>query len=785
MTPEILLVLTILLVAVVFLVTEWIPMEVTALLVLGITALTGLLSPVEALAGFSNPAVVTIWAVFILSGGLARTGVATTLGNFVLNIAGNRELRMIVVIMATSGIMSGVMNNVAVAALMLPVVMDIARQTGHSPSRLLIPLAFGCLLGGLTTQIGTPPNILVTDFLRESGFEPFSFFDFTPVGLVVMLCGIAFMALVGRHLLPQRDVAKESSPIKKDVWQGRYNLQERQFRVQVPPGSILINKSLGQIRIGSVLGWNVLSIARANKTLMAPGPDDTLRAGDYLTVEGRVESLSVLKNWRHMKIEEARFDISEFYPDSIRFGVIRVPENSLHVGSTLNFIDFRKRFGANVLAVCRDDQVKRVGLADLPLAAGDRLLVAGTNGSLDILNELEGFDRFRYVTDTELINDYHLHEHRLIMQVPEDPALAGKSLRDAGLSEALGSHVLEIIRDEDSVFMPEPGEILKAGDRLVVEGRISDFKMLQALEDLVVDQQTETAGIAKLLSGDTGVIEVILAPGSALAGKTIRQLKFREKFGLNIVALWRKGQAHRSNLRDMDIRFGDALLLLGPLDALQMLGSEPDFIVLTQKAQEKLRWEKMKISLAIMFGVLFPVFMGWVPIYIAAVMGAALMVLSGCLTMQEAYRQIEWKAVFLIAGMLPLGTALDRTGAATLIASNVVSIVGPYGPAAVMFGLIALTFVGNCFVPPPALVVLMAPVALSTAANMGLSSHSLLMAISIAAASSFTTPISHPANILMMGPGGYRFLDYVKVGGLLSLVTLAILMLILPIFWPL
>jgi di/tricarboxylate transporter len=786
MTPEILLVLSILLVAVVFLVTEWIPMEVTALLVLGTTALTGLLTPVESLAGFSNPAVVTIWAVFILSGGLARTGVATTIGNWVLKMAGKSEMSMIVVIMATSGIMSGVMNNVAVAALMLPVVMDISRQTGHTPSRLLIPLAFGCLLGGLTTQIGTPPNILVTEFLRESGFEPFTFFDFTPVGLVVMLCGIAFMALVGRHLLPQRDVARESSsPIKKGPWRGRYDLQERQFHVQVPPGSILINKSLRQIRIGSVLGWNVLAITRANETLTAPGPSHTLQAGDELTVEGRVENLSVLKNWRHMKIEEARFDISEFYPDNIKFGVIRVPENSLHVGSTLNFLDFRKRFGANVLAVCRKDQVKRVGLADLPLAVGDRLLVAGTNDSLDFLGRLEGFDQFQYVSVAELKNDYHLHEHRLIMQVPENPALAGKSLRDAGLSEALGSHVLEILREKDSVFMPEPGEILKAGDRLVVEGRMSEFKMLQALDELVVDQQTETADIAKLLSKDAGVVEVILSPGTTLAGKTIRQLKFREKFGLNIVALWRKDQAHRSNLRDMDIRFGDALLLLGPLKDLQMLADEPDFIVLTQKVQEKLRWEKMKLSLAIMFVVLFPVFSGWVPIYIAAVMGAALMVLSGCLTMEEAYRQIEWKAVFLIAGMLPLGTALDRTGAAALIAASVVSAVGPYGPAAVMFGLIALTFIVNCFVPPPALVVLMAPVALNTAANMGLSPHSLLMAISIAAASSFTTPISHPANILMMGPGGYRFVDYVKVGGLLSIVTLVILMLVLPIFWPL
>ena len=208
MTPDITIVLSVLAVAVVFLVTEWIPMEVTALLSLGAVALLGLVNPVEALAGFSNPAVVTVWAVFILSGGLTRTGVANVIGNFVLRMAGTRETTMIIVIMMTAGVMSAIMNNVAVAALMLPVVMDIARHTGRPPSRLLMPLAYGSLLGGLSTQIGTPPNILVSDALRDAGLTSFTFFDFTPTGLVVMFSGIAFMTFIGRHLLPQRDVAK-------------------------------------------------------------------------------------------------------------------------------------------------------------------------------------------------------------------------------------------------------------------------------------------------------------------------------------------------------------------------------------------------------------------------------------------------------------------------------------------------------------------------------------------------------------------------------------------------
>jgi di/tricarboxylate transporter len=311
-----------------------------------------------------------------------------------------------------------------------------------------------------------------------------------------------------------------------------------------------------------------------------------------------------------------------------------------------------------------------------------------------------------------------------------------------------------------------------------------DFEILRGLENLEIERRTDP-DVNKLVSGNVGLVEAILSPHATLSGKTLRQINFREKFGLNVLALWRKGRAHRSNLRDMDLQFGDALLILGQRDKLRLLGREPDFIVLTETAQEELRLGKMKISILIMGAILLPVIVGWVPIYIAAVIGAALMVLTGCLTMEEAYRQIEWKAVFLIAGMLPLGTALDQTGAARLIAGGVVALVGPYGPQAIMFGLVVLTFLATCFVPTAALVVLMAPIALNTASTMQLSPYALMMAIAIAASASFTTPISHPANILVMGSGGYRFSDYLKVGGLLTIVILVVIMVVMPVFWPL
>ena len=210
MTLEIALVLFILLAALVLFITEWIPMDVTALLVLATLAVTGLVDRREAFAGFANPAVVTVWAMFILSEGLTRTGVANRIGQWVMKMAGEGEARLIIVVMLASGGLSAFMNNIGVAAFMMPVVIHIARRTGCPPSRLLMPLAFGTLLGGLTTLIGTPPNLLISDVLREQGLPAFGLFSFTPVGLTVMLVGTAFVAFLGRFLLPRTDPVKES-----------------------------------------------------------------------------------------------------------------------------------------------------------------------------------------------------------------------------------------------------------------------------------------------------------------------------------------------------------------------------------------------------------------------------------------------------------------------------------------------------------------------------------------------------------------------------------------------
>ncbi len=369
------------------------------------------------------------------------------------------------------------------------------------------------------------------------------------------------------------------------------------------------------------------------------------------------------------------------------------------------------------------------------------------------------------------------------MRVPEDSALVGKTLIESGLGDAFGLGVMGIVRAGATHLMPEPDEHLASGDLLLVKARPEDLQTLEGLQRLEIDQQPPP-DLEELESEHVGLVEVVLSPRSTLAGKTLRQIHFRDKYGLSVLAIWREGRAYRSDLRDMALRFGDALLLYGPRERLRMLGAEPDFLVLTEAAQEAPRLNKAPIAVLIMAAVLTPVILDVLPIAIAAVAGIVLMILTRCLTMEEAYQAIEWKAVFLIAGMLPLGIAMQQTGAASFLAEGMVGLVGGLGSLAVMGGLFLLAALASQVMPNPAVAVLLAPIAFNTATDLGISPYPLMMAVAVSASAAFLSPVGHSANILVMGPGGYRFADYTKVGIPLTLVVLAVVLLVVPIFWP-
>ena len=778
MTLEIATVLAILALAIILFVTERIRVDVVALMVLISLTLTGLITPVEALSGFSNLAVITVWAVLILSAGLARTGVAGLIGRPVLRLAGGSDARLIALIMLLVGVLSGFMNDIGVAALMLPVVVDIARRTGRPPSRLLMPLAFAALLGGLNTLIGTPPNILVSEALRGYGLEPFHMFDYTPTGIVVMVAGIAFMVLVGRHLLPSRDI-KELPEAGQAAPGEFFGLQERLFVVRLPDDSALAGMTLAQSRLGAALGLNVLAILRLDQNRLAPGPADTLRPGDRLLVEGRPDRLSELRGRRALVVEEAQLTVDQILTTELKLAELELSAGSSLPGQTLEQIDFRRRFGVGVLAVRRGGGVVRTNLEKLPLQRDDVLLVQGTREQLDALQSESEF----HLSGVEAAEEYHLEERLVAVRVPEDSHLVGKTLFESRLGDAFGLGVMSIVREGTTHLMPNAEERLAAGDLLLVKSRPDDLLTLEGLQSLEIDTEPPP-GLAELESEHVGLVEAVLSPRTNLAGRTLRQIDFREKYGLSVLAIWREGRAYRSDLRDMTLRFGDALLLYGRRERIRFLGEEPDFLVLTEAAQEAPRLDRAPIALLIMAAVLTPVILDLLPIAIAALVGVVLMVLTRCLTMEEAYRSIEWKAVFLIAGMLPLGIAMEQTGAASFLAEGMVGLVGGLGPLAVMAGLFLLAAVASQVMPNPAVAVLLAPIALNTANDLGISPYPLMMAVAVSASAAFLSPVGHSANVLVMGPGGYRFADYTKVGIPLTLVVLVVVLLVVPGFWP-
>ena len=597
MTIENFLVLGILAAAVVLFVSEKLRVDVVAMLVLVALVLTGLVTVEEAFSGFASPAVVTVWAVFIVSGGLTRSGVADLIARQVVRLAGRSQLRLTVLIMLAVGVMSAFMNNIGAVAILMPAVMSVARETDIPPSKLLIPLAWASLLGGNMTMIGTPPNILASSILESYGnIEPFGFFDFTPMGVVVLGAGILYMALVGRHLLPKRT-----------------------------PGGDLI---------------------------------DSYPVQEYLTE-------------------------------------VRVEDDSPLLGNTVREADLENRYGLNVIHIhlCCQEGEAVSAMTDHRLQAGDELHLEAT-------------------ADAILASSQNLG----LVPVPDRPI---------------------------QPWEPEPER--------------SAFELA----------------------------EVVLAPTSNLRGKTLRQIDFRSRFGLAVLAIRHQGETLFARLGDVSLEFGDSLLIQGPVDKINLLRRERGFLLLDMPPLETRRTQKAPVSVAILLGVLVVVTAGWLHVSAAMFIGALLMVLSGTLTMDEAYRSIEWKSVFLIAGMLPLGLAMENTGTARLLADQIVGLVGEWGPLAVMMGIFVLTGLLTEVMSNAAATVLAVPIAIDAAQGLGADPRAFVMAIVIAASTSFLMPIGHQANVLVFGPGGYRFFDYTKVGVWLNLVLMILTALVLPLIWPL
>ncbi len=754
--------------------TEKLPVDLTAFLGLVVLVFAGYVTPAEAFQGFASPAVITMLSVFILGAALLETGVADLIAARIHRLVGDSEVRLIVVLMVVAGVLSAFMNNIAATAVLMPAVATLAPRAGLAPSRLFMPLAFGAILGGTTTLVGTPPNILAGQMLADRGLEPFKLFDFTPLGIAILLVGLVFMVTAGRKLLPTRERSGLAAPRSDDLLQV-YQLEKRLFSLRLPADSPLAERTLAETRLGNMLGIKVVSIQRGNRQF-EPEAATRLRGGDLLVVDGEAERVSELLKMRGFDVRTIPSgQLPGLPPDVLGIRALIAPGATV-VGRTVAGLRFRERFGIAVAAIRRGERLLRDHLAERTLQAGDEILGLCTEERLAGLAEEPDFS---VVSGLAALDD--LQDELCAITVSEASDLVGSTLGGSRLGELAGITVLGIIRDEQTRLAVPAAEIIRAGDLLLVA---ADSEHLAALDDLGGVEITSAAPKATLESGESGMVEAAVAPRSRAEGRTLQELDFRDRYGLIALALWREGRPIHRDLADLALRFGDALLLHGPREKIRRLASEPDFVVLSQADQAPRRNHKAPFALgglALMIGL---VASGLQPIHVAAFTAASLAILAGTLTMQEAYRVIEWRAIFLVAAVLPVGFAMERTGAATFLADTVTETAGPLGPHFVLGALIVLASLLSQGLDGAPAVVLLAPVVIEMADRLGLSPYPLMMGVSLAASAAFMTPFSHKANLLVMGAGGYRSSDYLRVGTPLTLLLFVLLTFLVPVFFP-
>lgn len=780
MTLEIAFLLVVLAAMVVLFLTEKLPIDLTAFLGLTLLIFTGYVAVDQAFTGFASSAVITMLSIFIVSAGLMQTGVADLVGGAIHRFVGSREAPLIVAVMLVAGVLSMFMNNIAATAVLMPAVASLARRAHLAPSRLFMPLAFGAILGGTATQVGTPPNILAAAMLRDRGLEPFGLFDFTPFGVVLLLGGVVFMLTLGRRLLPGRRAAAPGRG--ESELADLYGLHEGLFSIRIPSGSELDGATLRETRLGTTLGVQLLGVARGEDWQLAPGDDIRLLAGDELVVQGDAEEVEQTLRLQGIDLGTATTfgtaTTGEIGSPDAGVTALRaqVPAGSPLAGSTLAATDFRERWRVFVIAVERHGDVHVDRLGSLPIEQGD------------VLYGLFGDDAPEIDTDVLSIEesgpaalDRLEDQPLLVIRVPENSPLLASGAGVEWMGRLMGLTVVAVEREGEVIWGPGPQVRFEAGDRLFVKGR---ERRLRALLRMGGVELTSGVAAPAFESEEVGMAEATLAPRSGLAGRSLEEIAFRDRYGVQVLAIWREGKPIRSGLAQLALRVGDALLLQGRRGRLGLLARERDLLVLSDVAEEPRRLNKAPFAIGCLALMVVLVVTGVAPIQVAAFASASLIVLCGALTMEEAYRAVEWRAIFLVAAILPVGSAMESSGTAALLASSVMDLAGPVGPYAVLAALVLLSsLLSQCLDGAPA-VVLLTPVVLEAASGLGLSPYPLMMGVALAASAAFMTPFSHKANLLVMGAGGYRSMDYLRAGTPLTVVLLAVIVWMVPLIFP-
>jgi di/tricarboxylate transporter len=382
----------------------------------------------------------------------------------------------------------------------------------------------------------------------------------------------------------------------------------------------------------------------------------------------------------------------------------------------------------------------------------------------------------------DLSDSYQLRDYISEVRIGEKSPLVGKSLPETQLGQKYDLNVVQIQRCDEGLLVPLQEPVLIAGDLLLVQGSSQDI--LKASNELTLETIDDWK-FEELNQESQAMVEVTLSPTSQMQGRTLKQSDFRARYGLTVLAIQHHGESISANIADIPLDLGDALLIQGPAERIAQLRKDRDFLILETPPMESKRIKKAPLAVLILVGVLVAVSTRVLPVSTAMLIGAVLMVLTGVLNMDEAYDAIQWKSVFLIAGMLPMGIAMQNSGTALFLAEKIVELVGNWGTEAVMMGIFLMTALTTEVMSNAAATVLVTPIAIDAARNLGANPQTFVMAVVIAAATSFLMPIGHQANVLVFGPGGYKFGDYTKVGVWLNIIIFFVVLIFLPLIWPL
>ncbi|MFN9735257.1 MAG: SLC13 family permease [Microcystis sp.] len=583
MPTPIILTLTVLVVALVAFVAEWLPVDLTALCVAIVLILLGLVTPEEGIAGFSNSATVTVMAMFVLSAGITRTGVIQVIRDRLLVWGGKNPHQQVFVLGALVGPISAFINNTAVVAIFLPIVEDWCKKQKISPSKLLIPLSYATVLAGMITVVGTSTNILASGISAKLGYGEFSLFQFTALGLVTFLAGLLYLTIFAPKLLPDRK--SSTGEFLEDDYGSKVYLSE----VIISPRSNLIGQTLSQSGLQRKFNFDVLELIRNKVHLSQPLADKVLNAGDILIVHSSREELLKIKDERGLEI-----------------------------------------------------------FADVKFQKGD------------------------------------------------------------------------------------------------IESTIT--------------------------TGEEKLAEVLILSNSRLIGTTLKDLKFRQRYNATVLAIRRGSELLQGRLGKIPLKFGDLLLVQGPKQSFIGLQTTRELLVLEEKEIESLRQDKGIIALMITLLVIIIAAFDIQPILVTSLVGVVLMVITGCLKPGEVYGSIRWDIIFLLAGLIPLGTAMDNSGTTKWLADNLVAIGGHLSGFWILVFFYLITSVLTEILSNNAAVVLMIPVAVEVAKTLGLNPLAFMYAVTFAASNSYLTPIGYQTNTMVYAPGGYKFLDFTRLGAPLNLI---------------